>query len=260
MTPIPNYLSTYQLHYFSSFLLLSFWWVWRCGRGGNEGVGRRVEGCISTPIPNYLSTYYFLSFSPQPRGDHTWKGRREEKSSVGMEQSEKQCGKGGCRGESLIICLPTSSYHHIRVMRSGDEESRAVWKPHHDWIVTERSGFMKRIAKAGMAVGILFGSALVAYAITSLLFTQSQTSSFQKKTIFRFNLSTGLTSGEIGPGDSFSTSPMANFLFQLPYTQNGTRTPYGMKNRIFSSICCPCGRASSKNLWYDQNSWKLYSL
>ena len=58
-----------------------------------------------------------------------------------------------------------------------------------------------------MAVGILFGSALVAYAITSLLFTQSQTSSFQKKTIFRFNLSTGLTSGEIGPGDSFSTSP-----------------------------------------------------
>ena len=35
---------------------------------------------------------------------------------------------------------------------------------------------MKRIAKAGMAVGILFGSALVAYAITSLLFTQSQTS------------------------------------------------------------------------------------
>ena len=67
---------------------------------------------------------------------------------------------------------------------------------------------MKRIAKAGMAVGILFGSALVAYAITSLLFTQSQTSSFQKKTIFRFNLSTGLTSGEIGPGDSFSTSPL----------------------------------------------------
>ena len=59
-----------------------------------------------------------------------------------------------------------------------------------------------------MAVGILFGSALVAYAITSLLFTQSQTSSFQKKTIFRFNLSTGLTSGEIGPGDSFSTSPL----------------------------------------------------
>ena len=67
---------------------------------------------------------------------------------------------------------------------------------------------MKRIAKAGMAVGILFGSALVAYAITSLLFTQSQTSSFQKKTIFRFNLSTGLTSAEIGPGDSFSTSPL----------------------------------------------------
>ena len=59
-----------------------------------------------------------------------------------------------------------------------------------------------------MAVGILFGSALVAYAITSLLFTQSQTSSFQKKTIFQFNLSTGLTSAEIGPGDSFSTSPL----------------------------------------------------
>lgn len=84
---------------------------------------------------------------------------------------------------------------------------------------------MKRIAKAGMAVGILFGSAFVAYAITSLLFTQSQTSSFQKKTIFRFNLSTGLTSGEIGPGDLFSTKRIQLAPFVL----------------VDVADCCSCG-------------------
>ena len=83
MTPIPNYLSTYQLHYFC----YSFFGEYDgAGGGGNEGggsgVGRRVEGCISTPIPNYLSTYYFLSFSPHPCGDHTSLVRMEEKSSV----------------------------------------------------------------------------------------------------------------------------------------------------------------------------------
>lgn len=49
---------------------------------------------------------------------------------------------------------------------------------------------------------------IVAYAITNLFFTKSQTSEFSKKQIFQFDLDTGLSSGEIGPGDSFSVSPV----------------------------------------------------
>ena len=49
---------------------------------------------------------------------------------------------------------------------------------------------------------------IVAYAITNLFFTNSETSEFSKKQIFRFNLDTGISSGEIGPGDSFSVSPV----------------------------------------------------
>ena len=49
---------------------------------------------------------------------------------------------------------------------------------------------------------------IVAYAITNLFFTKSQTSEFTKKQIFQFDLDTGLRSGEIGPGDSFSVSPV----------------------------------------------------
>ena len=66
---------------------------------------------------------------------------------------------------------------------------------------------MKKYVKAGLAVGMFFASAIVAYAVASLFFTRNETSDFSKKTIFQFNLSTGLTSGELGPGDSFSTSP-----------------------------------------------------
>ena len=55
---------------------------------------------------------------------------------------------------------------------------------------------------------MFFASAIVAYAVASLFFTRNETSDFSKKTIFQFNLSTGLTSAEIGPGDSFSTSPL----------------------------------------------------
>ena len=67
---------------------------------------------------------------------------------------------------------------------------------------------MKKYVKAGLAVGMFFASAIVAYAVASLFFTRNETSDFSKKTIFQFNLSTGLTSAEIGPGDSFSTSPL----------------------------------------------------
>ena len=49
---------------------------------------------------------------------------------------------------------------------------------------------------------------IVAYAVTNLFFTKSQTSEFSKKQIFQFDLDTGLSSGEVGPGDSFSVSPV----------------------------------------------------
>ena len=49
---------------------------------------------------------------------------------------------------------------------------------------------------------------IVAYAVTNLFFTKRQTSDFSKKQIFQFDLDTGLSSGEVGPGDSFSVSPV----------------------------------------------------
>lgn len=48
----------------------------------------------------------------------------------------------------------------------------------------------------------------VAYAFTNLFFTTNQKSVFSKKQIFQFDLNTGLSSGEVGPGDSFSVSPV----------------------------------------------------
>ena len=45
---------------------------------------------------------------------------------------------------------------------------------------------------------------IVVYAITSLFLTKSQTSEFSKKQIFQFDLDTGLSSSEVGPGDSFA--------------------------------------------------------
>lgn len=49
---------------------------------------------------------------------------------------------------------------------------------------------------------------IVAYDITNLFFTASQTSEFSKKEMFQFDLDTGLASAEIAPGDSFSVSPV----------------------------------------------------
>ena len=66
----------------------------------------------------------------------------------------------------------------------------------------------KVVAKLGMAVGIFLGVAIVAYAITNLFSMKSYTSSFTPKQIFQFDFNTGLNGGEIGPGDSFSVSPV----------------------------------------------------
>ena len=49
---------------------------------------------------------------------------------------------------------------------------------------------------------------ITAYAIKNLFFTESQTSKFSKKQIFQFELETGMSGGEIGPGDSFFVNPV----------------------------------------------------
>ena len=53
----------------------------------------------------------------------------------------------------------------------------------------------KKAAKAGIACGIFFGVAIVAYAITNLFVTKSEKSNFTKKQMFQFELDTGLDSG-----------------------------------------------------------------
>ena len=81
------------------------------------------------------------------------------------------------------------------------EHTTAGWR--------RRSDFTNKIvAKTGMAVGIFLGVAIVAYAITNLFSMKSYTSSFTPKQIFQFDFNTGLNGGEIGPGDSFSVSPV----------------------------------------------------
>ena len=67
---------------------------------------------------------------------------------------------------------------------------------------------MKRKAfRAGVACGILLGITIIAYAITSLFFTKSETSKLSKKTVFQFDLTTDMAATEVGPGDSFAVSP-----------------------------------------------------
>ena len=66
----------------------------------------------------------------------------------------------------------------------------------------------KRIITIGMLTGIFMATVIVAYAITNLFFTQIRTTEFSKKVIFQFDLDIGMSSGEVGPGDSFSVSPV----------------------------------------------------
>ena len=49
---------------------------------------------------------------------------------------------------------------------------------------------------------------IVAYAIMNLFYTSSETSNFSKKTVFQFDLSTDMSSGEIGSGDGFPVRPV----------------------------------------------------
>lgn len=66
----------------------------------------------------------------------------------------------------------------------------------------------KKVVRIGIACGILFGTTIIAYAITSLFFTNSETSKLSKKTVFQFDLTTDMTEAEMGPGDSFDVKPV----------------------------------------------------
>ena len=66
----------------------------------------------------------------------------------------------------------------------------------------------KKAVRAGGACGILLGTTMVVYAITSLFFTNSVTSKLSKKTVFQFDLSTDMAATEVGPGDSFDVKPV----------------------------------------------------
>ena len=66
----------------------------------------------------------------------------------------------------------------------------------------------KKTVRTGVACGIFLGTTIIVYAITSLFFTSSETSKFSKKTVFQFDLTTGMTVAEVGPGDSFSVRPV----------------------------------------------------
>lgn len=58
-----------------------------------------------------------------------------------------------------------------------------------------------------MAVGLFLGAALITYALTSFFTKKEIFLAPQKKPIFEIEVSAGNQPGEIGPGDSFPTSP-----------------------------------------------------
>ena len=68
----------------------------------------------------------------------------------------------------------------------------------------------KKAVKTGIVCGILLGTTMIAYAVTSLFFTKSQSSNLLKKTVFQFDLTTDMAAAEVGPGDSFDVKPVVS--------------------------------------------------
>ena len=66
----------------------------------------------------------------------------------------------------------------------------------------------KKAKSLGIAFGVFWAVGIVAYAITTLFFSQSVTSELSKKTVFQFDLTTDVTAMEVGPGDSFEVIPV----------------------------------------------------
>ena len=98
----------------------------------------------------------------------------------------------------------------------------------------------KKAGKIGIACGILLGTTIIAYAITSLFFTKSERSKLSKKTVFQFDLSTDMSATEVGPGDSFDVNPIVYndateemYVFiqvDMPTTVNGALYSFDVDN------------------------------
>ena len=94
----------------------------------------------------------------------------------------------------------------------------------------------KKAVRAGITCGILFGTAIIVYAITSLFFTYSEISKLTKKTVFQFDLTTDMIETEVGPSDSFTVKPVIYndateemYVFiqvDIPTTPDGTLYSY----------------------------------
>lgn len=60
----------------------------------------------------------------------------------------------------------------------------------------------RKVFRFAVILGLLFGTTVIIFALTSLFYTQSIKTNLNKKTVFQFNLNTELQDLEVGPGDS----------------------------------------------------------
>lgn len=66
----------------------------------------------------------------------------------------------------------------------------------------------KKISTVGIIAVILAATVVVAYAISSLYYTQTSRTQYTKKVIFQFDMDIGMSTGEIGPGDTIPINPI----------------------------------------------------
>ena len=96
----------------------------------------------------------------------------------------------------------------------------------------------KKAFRTGVACGILLGTTVIVYAITSLFFTSSETSKLSKKTVFQFDLTSEMVATEVAPGDSFKVKPVVYndateemYVFiqvDMPTTEDGNLYSFGV--------------------------------
>ena len=105
----------------------------------------------------------------------------------------------------------------------------------------------KKLSSIITVIAILIGIGVTSYAASQLFKRISQTSSFSKKTIFTFNLSTSLTDGEeVGPGDFIAVTPEVY--------NDGTENMY-----VFIVIDQPSVKNESLYFYSVLDGWSLVS-